>query len=58
MDPLSVYNENYGNSHEAAVQAVYDAGLADGLEKAASAFLSQNEAIPTLTDKVSQDPTK
>jgi hypothetical protein len=28
-NPLQVYNENFGYSHEAAVQAVYNAGVSD-----------------------------
>lgn len=40
---LDIYASNFGHSHEQAVEAVYQAGLADGLATASKAFL---DAIP------------
>ncbi len=40
-NPLQIYADNFGNTHEAAVDAVYQQGVQDGLEKAAAAFLAQ-----------------
>lgn len=48
MNALSIYEDNFGNTHAAAVQAVYDAGLAAGLAAAATVIQPDAVAAPTL----------
>lgn len=55
-DPTQIYADNVGHTHAAACQAVYDAGVYDGVQQAAAAFLAaptpQAVDVPALAPQV------